>query len=70
MNAANQEKEKEEYKRTRLLMWEIRTKYVKKGRKIKPEQIIDLGDAKKEVKLFTVQDKKRFMKAFGSPGKN
>jgi hypothetical protein len=46
-------------RQTRLLMWETRTKYLKKGKKLKPEDIFSLpGD----VKVTKKMNKKDFQK--------
>jgi hypothetical protein len=42
-----------ELENTRLIMWEIRTKYLKKGTRIKPENIFKLSTDEKPIKRET-----------------
>jgi len=56
MNLGVQRQRAEAMKNTRLIMWEIRTKYLKKGKHIKPEDIFKMPGEKTVQKILTKEE--------------
>jgi len=56
MHLADHRRREEQLANTRLIMWEIRTKYLKRGKKISPKDIFALQSEKEPIKIISKED--------------
>jgi hypothetical protein len=66
MQLARTREQEREMKNTRLVMWEIRTKYLKKGKRIAPKDIFMLPGDKEEIKIISKEDYQKLNKMWGN----
>jgi len=66
MQLARAREQENQLRNTRLIMWEIRTKYLKKGKRIAPKDVFLLSGDKEEIKIISKEDYRKLNQMWGN----
>jgi len=66
MHLAEQRRREDQLSNTRLVMWEIRTKHLRKGKRITPKDIFSLPSEKQAVTILTREEYRKLQQMWGN----